>query len=375
MSDCLRELANALTIAPVMGRYHPLVPLCLQKNVQIISDPLSVLEALDGLEPHAEQPILINQFVAQYQHRFLVQDCLTIPPAEMMNQALPRRIPEARQWLLTHHQVANRIVRDVQERHYQTVILLLVDGLSYADVQHWPATVEPCFIDGPSITFSRTPTGQIDPQVGFPAIVGQPPLARQLMGVGLSRSRGYSYWERGQNEVSAHLFAGLPLEKVTGLQQAIEQMFDMNLKGMYIQLLREGLDGLAHSRREVSQPEIEAVVTSIQTDLQQLVTILRQQNHRGAVYLVADHGLLWKQQHDWAPLSETAEVGLRQHPRYLTSPQSLPHTSQFVTQLQTFQLCHYGYFDRQIRANDSGVHGGLSYQESIVPFVRLEVKP
>ena len=42
-------------------------------------------------------------------------------------------------------------------------------------------------------------------------------------------------------------------------------------------------------------------------------------------------------------------------------------------QKSCYYLYHYPYLGSRIRANDSGVHGGLSYWESIVPFVRAEV--
>ena len=40
---------------------------------------------------------------------------------------------------------------------------------------------------------------------------------------------------------------------------------------------------------------------------------------------------------------------------------------------RTYYLYHSPYIGRRVRSNDSGIHGGLSYHESIVPFVRLEV--
>jgi hypothetical protein len=353
-----------------MGQFHPLVPLCLPVEVEVISDPYTLIDELDSLAPHKERFVMVTRLEPSLRHRFKMMNYPACPPAEIINRNLPDRIPKARQTLLTSHNVANRIISDVREQKYQTVILLLVDGLSYADVLDWPERPEPCFIDGPSITFSRTPQNEIDPQVGFPSIVGSPTLARRLVDVGLPHSRGFSYWEREQNDVSERLFQGCPLAKVAGLDDAFDELEKLNLNGLYIQLVREGLDGLAHSRREVSQQEIKATADAIHQDFRHLIELLARKKVRGAVYLIADHGILWKNQHQWQAVEHSGQS----RPRYTTDNVSQPEfTATFLTKRQTFSVWHYPYLGRQIKANDSGVHGGLSYWESIVPFVRVEV--
>lgn len=370
MTISLADLRDALRLAPVMGQFHPLVSLCLSAEVETISELEAFIEELDALEPHTERPVLIPALDSKLVHRFLVMSYPACPPVEEINAYLPRRIDEARRRLLTGRNIADQIVTDVRVKRYQTVALLLVDGLGYADVIDWPEQPSPCFIDGPSITFSRTPDGQIDPQVGFPAIVGTPPLSRRLIDVGLSQSRGFSYWERTQNDVSEKLFQGMPLQKVSGLAESLAQLEAINLKGVYIQLVREGLDGLAHSRREVSQQEIKATIEAIHQDLRELVELLAKKDLDGAVYLVADHGVLWKNQHQWQPV----ESGHKNRPRYTTvRPDLSEFVTRFPTEEQEFYLWHYPYLGKQIKANDSGVHGGLSYWESIVPFVRMEI--
>ncbi len=371
MTSQLIDLEYALTVAPVMGQFHPLVPLCLSQSVERVSDPYTLLEELDSPTPHSVRSVIIPHLDTKYVDRFLTLNLLESPPAQLININLPNRIETARQWLLTNHRVADRIIADVQQHGYDTVILLLVDGLSYADVAHWPERPEPCFIDGPSITYSRTSTDQVDPQVGFPAIINSPPLARRLVEVGIRHQRGYSYWSRAQNDITETLFAGIPLEKVNGFDEAYEKISQLSqIKGLYIQIVREGLDGLAHSRREISDVEVKAATEAIHQDLRLLVSFLSKRETHGAVYLIADHGILWKNQHAWQEINYLNA----NRPRYTT--QISPHsnlTSTFSTDRQTFSLLHYPYLGRSIRANDSGVHGGLSYWESIVPFIHLEV--
>jgi len=370
MTATLSDLEKALTTAPVMGQFHPLVPLCLPESLEVIFNPQELAEELDSLQPHRERPILITQPSAKFAHRFISMDYLACPPAEIINRNLPRRIEAARANLLSNHRIVDRITADVRTQNYQTVILLLVDGLSYADTVSWTEKVDPCFIDGPSITFSRLPDGNINPNVGFPAIIGTPTLGRRLFDLGLTRSRGFSYWKREQNDVSEKLFQGIPLDRVGGLADAFAELERLDLRGFYIQLVREGLDGLAHSRREVSQYEINAATAAIHQDLRYLVELLTKQKVYGAVYLVADHGILWKKQHKWQIIEGSQSTS----PRYMSNNPHKPElTTRIAAQGQDFYLWHYPYLGRKIKANDSGVHGGLSYWESIVPFTRVEV--
>ncbi len=366
----LVDLERALRQAPVMGQFHPLVSLCLPNEVETISNIDTLVEELDALVPHSERSVLITRLEPKFAHRFRVMNYPSCPPAEAINQNLPYRVDEARKRLLTSHTVADRIAADARQQKYQTVALLLVDGLSYADVLDWPEHPEPCFIDGPSITFSRTPAGHIDPKVGFPRIIGKPPLARRLIDIGIPHSRGFSYWEREQNDVSEKLFQGVPLKKINGLADSFDEIKKLELKGLYIQMVREGLDGLAHSRREVGLQEIRSTVEAIHQDFRYLIEIFTEKKVYGAIYLVADHGLLWKSQHQWHVIENSGS----QHPRYATS---LPSESEVITESfteqQRFYLWQYPYLGKEIRANDSGIHGGLSYWESIVPFIRVEV--
>jgi hypothetical protein len=366
MIDSLQKL---LDIAPVMGRFHPLWSLCLPTNVEIATSAQLVSEKLDSLERHPERPILITDYTSNLTERFLTFHLPNCPPSDVINRALPGRVTVNHN-LLTHKQIGRCIVEDALKRGYETVILMLVDGLSYEDVRHWSYNPTPCLIDGPSITFTRTNSGAIVPDIGFPAIISDFSIARRLAQIGIAHSRGFSYWEREQNDVSAFLFSGMPLMRVSGIGEALSHLQHVNLQGTYVQLVREGTDGLAHSRREVTAHEVKATVEAILDDFQQLVALLAGSKRKGAVYLVSDHGILWKHQH----LFERLEGENSLHVRYTWErPLDTSYASAFQTTNGPCYLYHYPYMGRQIHSNDSGIHGGLSYWESIVPFVRMEV--
>ncbi len=371
MTDWIEQLRRVLERAPTMGNFHPLTPLCLPADVEIVASAETLAEQLDDLVSHPVRPVIITSFDPDYADRFLVWDTPHRPAPEVINRTLPNRLGYARSHLLTHRDVADRIISDIRQKGYQAVALLLVDGLSYDDTLEWPEHPEPYFVDGPSITFARTPEKGILPGVGFPAIIGSPPLARRLAETGIPHSRGYSYWDREKNDVSALLFQGVPLTRVGGMAEALDLLASVKLSGIYLQLVREGLDGLAHRRREVTSNEVQVAIEAIYNDYRRLVDLLADSGLRSAVYLTADHGILWKKQHPLRQLYNCRS----QHPRYaLECPYEEPSfVSRFETGCQTFYLFHYPHLGAQIRRNDSGVHGGLSYWESIVPFARTEV--
>ena len=365
----IESLQRSLEIAPVMGNFHPLLPLCLTPDVETAASARAVAEELDDLARHSKRPILITEYDPRYADRFLVEQLPNCPPGELVNQMLPYRLMDARR-LLTHKQIAQRIVTDTLKNRYEIVAFMLVDGLSYEDTKDWAERPSPCFIDGPSITYAKNAQGHVLPDVGFPGIVGQPPLARQLMDVGLPHSRGYSYWDRARNDVSAVLFEGMPLTKVSSITEALQTLAESRLAGLYLQIVREGTDGMAHRRREVTTREIRATIEAIHEDFRRLIRLVADSGDRGAVYLTADHGILWKNQHQFTLLSDQHAA----HTRYTRErPSSSQHASPFPTHNGDYYLYWYPYIGRNIRANDSGIHGGLSYWESIVPFVHVEV--
>lgn len=368
MNTQIQELKTRLKQAPVMGNFHPLIPLCLSPKVEVCSNPTALVEELDSISPHQERPVLITQIDQRYQKRFIKYDASHCPSPEILNSSLSKHIHVAKRHLLTPRKISQRIVQDAKNNRYQTVILLLIDGLGYFDAQGWPEHAEPCFVEGPTITYFEH-KGQIVKDIGFPAIIGRPSIARRLSQWGFSHPYGFSYWLR-HNKASDYLFKGMPLQQIGSIEEALSAIESMRLSGRYLQILREGLDGLAHHRREISTDEIKATTAAIHQDYRRIVQRVAQTGLRGSIYLTSDHGILWKRQHEL----EKVKVGQGRHSRYmLHTPGNLEHFSEVSTVYQTFYLCHYPYLASHIPANDSGVHGGLSSWESIVPLIQVEV--
>ena len=232
-------------------------------------------EELDDFTSHAIRPVWLTDVQSHLTDRFLQADASAPPSLDAVSRALPGRLDYTRHHWLTHRTVADRIVADAAQRRYRTVALLLVDGLGYADVADWPERAQPCLVDGPSITYYQERESQhILPEVGLPGIVGTPRLARRLIEVGLLHSRGFSYWSRETNEASDYLFEGVPLTHVVRFSEAVAALRSANLEHTYIQVVREGLDGLAHRRREVTPIEVREAVQAIRIFMGPVPTVL-----------------------------------------------------------------------------------------------------
>lgn len=362
------RLAEVVGQTPILANMSALAALGLPSNTRLLRDEAAALALLDDPTFDLSTPLIVLSENERLQTRLQAYRIVGEPSAEVLNTALPSGLTLARSLMLRNHDVAHHIAQEVRRHRPPVVILLLIDGLSYEDVRGWGWPVQPCLVDGPSVTYrlDRSNTARVNPHIGFAALVGQPPLAARLRQMGFKHFSGFSYWQRGQNMVSDVLFQHVPMRRVQGFWQVLEALRAEPIQqGTYLQIVREGLDGLAHGKRELSRWEIDGALRAIHDDIEALV---RTVSDDGAlVYVTADHGILWKHEHPFEliPLQNS-------RPRY-TESEVPDHLRVYLAELQGYAALHYPYLGAPIPINDSGVHGGLSYQESIVPFIRIEV--
>lgn len=374
LEDDYHQLEQMLTRTPVIGDVHPLLPLALSGSVRIVKCGDDLLSELDNLLATPQSSILILQHDPRLAVRFPKVSFKEHPPIQAINRNMHYHLDYARSQLLTTQGLAAALVEDVIEHRYEIVVLILVDGLSYGDVADWIQTAMPCFVDGPSVTYRLTDDQRtVLPTVGFPSIIGSPSVFSRLYDLGYKNAIGYTYWEPDSNVISDYLFRQIPTHRVANFESILTELRNLTFKQpTYIQIMREGLDGLAHSKREVSHAEIDGTVMAIRHDIERVIEILSQKKRKGCLYLVADHGILWKTEHDW----QTIDV-MGSKPRYSTTrPKESFHDCavRYERSGQVYYSFIYPYLGSRIKADDSGTHGGLSYQESIVPFAKFEVK-
>jgi hypothetical protein len=368
------EFEYQLSRVPLVASFHPLTPVALAQSVQVLSEAEHLIAQLDDRHAHPQGAMLITDQFTPLRERVPWVQLLDHPPVEAINLNMASHLEYMRSHLLTNHQVADLIRKDVEKTSPNIVVLFLVDGLSYGDTVGWPCPdITPCFVDGPSVTF-RLMNGSskvVNPEVGFPALIGRPSIRSQLQTLGYRHARGYTYWSPGSNVISDYLFEGIPYQRIANFESILSLVSTEPWPdGSYLQIVREGLDGLAHSKRELQRVEIEGALQAIWRDIERLLDLLLNRQSKVALYVVADHGILWKTEHSWRKLNRIQEG----RSRYSTAAPHEDVQGYFVRMdngQEPYFLCKYPYLVSNIPADDSGVHGGLSYQESFVPFIRL----
>ena len=176
---------------------------------------------------------------------------------------------------------------------------------------------------------------------------------------------GFTYWERATEPLTDRLFAefGDRVYKVRSFDDVLTALARANLQGVYVQIVRTGLDAAAHRQRD--KPNIVAGVADIMNDFERLVAVFAQKGVRAWLHLVSDHGILWAHEHTLQPY----ELSGATHPRYYEHAKSGKHVLAITFEDKEFAQLEYPYLRRELRANEWGVHGGLSFEESVVPWI------
>lgn len=138
---------------------------------------------------------------------------------------------------------------------------------------------------------------------------------------------------------------------------------------VFAQIVRTGLDVGAHHVKE--QPPVEALLSQVLSGVKALIQLLQGTQRRAKLFVTSDHGILWRNEFvpevignaqgsprmaHWRALAQQREAGLR-----------------FDVAGETYYALAYPMLRRPLRIDEAGVHGGISFAESIVPFVSLEV--
>lgn len=374
VDDSCRQLEHKLVRTPVIGDLHPLFPLALSSSIRIAKCGNDVLAELDDMYVSSQFSTLILQNDPRLAARFPVVSLKEHPTIEAINRNMHFHLDYAREQLLTTHGVAAALIEDVSDHRHDIVVLMLIDGLSYGDVVDWAEDTIPCFVDGPSVTYRLADDQKtVLPSVGFPSIVGSPSIFSRLRDIGYRNALGFSYWATDSNVISDYLFKQIPTHRVANFEAILAELRTFVFREpTYIQIMREGLDGLAHSKRELSRAEVDGAIVAIRQDVERVMQVLSEQKRRVCLYLVADHGILWKTEHAWEFLDLAGSK-----PRYSTTrPGELANscTVRYERNGQVYYSFVYPYLGSRIKADDSGIHGGLSYQESVVPFAKFEVR-
>lgn len=359
----LEQLQSLLQQTPVMVKVHRLSLAFLPEEVQVFETAEALIAALDSPEAQAEAPTIALQIDERFTYRLPSVRCDHDPFTTELNRFLLPKLSWVQKWMICQSQLPEIIC---QRAMGDCIMLILVDGLSYADWKRFvgegktstePFTVEPCFVDGVSIT-----------EHGMRRIVGEPTIALRLAQKGYERSFGFSYWERADNELTDRLFFGVTegLRQVKSFDEVLAALPQLPLQDAFVQIVRQGLDQFGHRHRD--RPDIAATVQRIADELKALGHFLSDSGVTATIFLTADHGILWANEHQ---LQLYGTGGGNVPPRYYEGLQRGEVIWRVQFDNADFSVLAYPFIRRQLRADEWGVHGGLSFEESFVPFITV----
>jgi hypothetical protein len=368
----LEELCGLLKLAPVMTKINPVSISFLQDDIVVIQNPEEAAWLLDEMATTKISEILITEINNKYSNRFIQFRCNHDPFTNQLNEVLFKHFDYISSSMLTQSNVHAQIMLDATES--DVIILFLIDGLSFDNVRSWKPTygsvsIEPCLVDGPSMTW-----------YGFTNIVRKPSIALKLIEKGYFRRFGFSYWERAENTLTDKIFSAISeVEKVEDFYNILSfcesQILHIDNEKLFIQVLRSGLDGYAHSQKRLAP--ITAVVSDILNEFEEIIAICNTAFElygiKSSLYLISDHGILWRT--DFLPeVIGNAPSG--SSARYCDF-HNLHFQSQvgreFIVDGKNYYCLGYPQLRRKLKIDEQGVHGGISYQESIVPFITVKV--
>ena len=241
----------------------------------------------------------------------------------------------------------------------QIAVLLVLDGLSFYDVVDWElpnAALEPCLVDGLSVT-----------DKAMRRLIGSPVLTHRLFELGYVRRLGFSYWERSANSLTDALFAEFPksqLHRVTTFDEVLGTIKASEWPTRtYVQIIRSGLDSVCHSHRE--HPDVSLLLEGLRQDILSFLTILQETGKSFRLFITADHGILWYNEQDILPLAQE-----KFKTRYREGQGTSGDNCLILQSDEGVYTVLTG--DKVIAKNrkvtEWGFHGGISAQESLVPF-------
>ncbi len=267
--------------------------------------------------------------------------------------------------ILKQSEITNKIFKKVSQDLPDIVVFLILDGFSFYDSLFWQfpenyiVQLEPCLVDGLTIT-----------AFGMRRLIGKPPLAHFLFEVGYQTRFGFSYWERNRNDLTDDIFTEFPitqLYRVTTIEDVLQILGKVNFKEKtFIQIVRTGLDNVCHTHRE--KPDLESMTRYIKESIISIIDLINQSKKRMRFYITADHGILWFNDQKITPLNDS-----NHHPRYIKGlieddPNiiSMNESGEFYS-----SLANSTTIARPRKVTEWGFHGGISAEESLVPFIEI----
>ena len=360
--EMIQQSATIPSITEIPENYRALWELCLA-DVWCLSSVSEWRERIDSLgEIDSNQTLFVNPTSVDREELTQVFSFPTLkfpnfPTIAQVNEVLPSRFGTNN--LLKQSDVAAEITARISQELPQIVVLLVFDGLSFYDVVDWKlphATLEPCLVDGLSVT-----------DKAMQRIIGTPVLTHRLFSLGYILRLGFSYWERSGNPLTNALFAEFPkhqLHRVTTFDEVLGAVKASEWStSTYVQIIRSGLDHVCHSYRE--RPDIMSLLEGLKRDVLSLLAVLQETGESFRLFITADHGIFWYNEQKVVPLAHE-RFKARYTEGHVTIGDNIL-TLQSDEGLYTV-LTGDKVIAKERKSTEWGFHGGISAQESLVPL-------
>ena len=357
----IRQLDSLLSYTPIVFEGEPLL-LAELNDLTVERDVRQYVQRMDDLSPMpAERTVFLGPVTSYFDRWPVVVTENRIPnDIERFNDSLFQNYDLVRRFAFCQSHIADWIEEDLD---VDVIVLLLIDGLSYADWANYSG-VESCLVEGPTIT-----------PVGFRNIIGKPTIAHRLFKKGFQKRWGFSHWDR-DNKLTDVFFHGfdpaMQMFKVDEFKEILLKLDKLPSEQVYIQILTNGLDAVSHRHR--GRPPVESIARHLYENmLLALAEHLQKTGVTALVYATADHGIMWKPE----PGSEEKQILIQDNRatshRYAKGAYLIPNSRQFSCYGTNYTVLAGPYLFRSLTSLEWGTHGGISFQESVVPFVKLEV--
>lgn len=365
------EFDNLLDKMPVVASINP-VSLCFLRQ------PIRRFDSTDAMSLELDKlsELPVNRWVSLdsnlcHGYRFPIVRCDHNPFTPELNAILFDHFDSIAQSMLCQSQIATRILKESDDA--DIIVLLILDGLSFGDLSNVATDlrgrIEPCLVDVPTLT-----------HLAFPNIVGalnhQRRIAETLFNNGFQQRLGFTYWTRQKNDLTNQLFrsfAPSQMFKISRFSEIYATIAQSEIKNRtYIQIVRNGLDEYAHRSRQMIQKQ--PFIGEFVKDFLELGELFKQNNCRANLYLTSDHGLLWKS--DFSPeiIDNKPQLSLRFFDSDEKKETSLGTYKRWKIGEEYYYCLNYPYSHRHFHMNEQATHGGISFQESIVPFVSVQIR-
>lgn len=334
-------------------------------------DKFDIYRSLDAFHRHLYDPnhrferdVIVNADTRHHDYPRI--DCTADPVTPSLNDVIQwdnrEHHDHIRQTLLCQSNIKDHILETVTTE--DLVALVIVDGLSYEDARPLDFDISPVVVDG------ITTTGP-----GFRRIIyGGDMLSvyGALTNKDFYNAYGFTYWPRGQEELSTELHSamGQDVHRIKDFKEVLAKLrSDAPLdEKTYVQITRMGFDQECHNRKE--EPNRGGIRDELADDIQGLVDTAEEVSDNYRIFVTADHGILWRDQLPDKPSIVYDEWA--DHARFLEGVHDLSHsmTEQDENEGETTLLA-YPHLTRELKNTEWGVHGGFSYNESIVPLIEI----